>query len=299
MTSYVTPIEKEPKSARAKLAVLRTLVYLGLAVITFFCLFFFFLMIINCTKSNSELQGKFSLIPSTHFMENITNAFNDKSLVNIWVGMKNSFIVASISAILASYFSALTAYGIHCYQFRLKNFMFKFILVVMMIPSQVSAVGFVALCNKYNLVNTFWPLIVPSIASPVVFFYMKQYMESVLPLEIVEAARVDGAHEFYTFNRIIVPIMMPAIAVQLIFSFVASWNNYFIPAMIISYQGERAADLRTLPIMIYTLRSADYAKFDMGEIYAYILISILPVIVVYLFLSKFIIKGATAGSVKG
>lgn len=296
MSDYVatTLVEKEPASARVKLFFLRTIVYIGLAFVTFISLFFFVLMIINCTKTHVQLIGSFSMIPSTHFFENIKKALTDRSLVNIVVGMKNSFIIAAISAVLSSYFSALTAYGIHCYQFRLKEFAFKFILVVMMIPSQVSAVGFIAICNKFNLINTYWPLIVPSIASPVVFFYMKQYMESVLPLEIVEAARVDGSGEFYTFNRIIVPIMMPAIAVQLIFSFVASWNNYFLPAMIID-----KPELKTLPIMIYTLRSADYAKFDMGEIYAYILLSILPVIVVYLALSKFIIKGATAGSVKG
>ena len=286
--------EREPKSARTKLFFLRLIVYVALGLVTFICLFFFVLMAINCTKTNSQLQGGFSMVPSSHFIENIKNAINDRALVNIAVGMKNSFLVAAASSILSVYFSALTAYGIHCYQFRLKNFCFKFILVVMMIPSQVSAVGFISLCNKFNLINTYWPLIVPSIAAPIVFFYMKQYMESVLPIEIVEAARVDGAKEFYTFNKIILPIMSPAIAVQLIFSFVASWNNYFIPAMIID-----KAELKTLPIMIYTLRSADYAKFDMGEIYAYILLSILPVIVVYIALSKFIIKGATAGSVKG
>lgn len=290
---YEVP-KKEPKSAKAKLFFLRLIVYLGLAIVTFICLFFFVLMIINCTKTNSQLQGGFSLIPSSHLFENLSNAINDRALVNIVVGMKNSFLIAAASSILSTYFSALTAYGIHCYQFRLKNFAFKFILVVMMIPSQVSAVGFIALCNKFNLTNTYWPLIVPSIAAPVVFFYMKQYMEAVLPLEIVEAARVDGAREFYTFNKIIMPIMMPAVAVQLIFSFVQSWNNYFLPAMILD-----KAELKTLPIMIYTLRSADYAKFDMGEIYAYILLSILPVIVVYIALSKFIIKGVTAGSVKG
>lgn len=286
--------EKEPASARAKLFVSRLFVYIALGLITFMCLFFFVLMIINTSRSHSELQGGFTLIPSSYFMKNIKKALTDTSLVNIFVGMKNSFIIASCSAILASYFSALTAYGIHCYQFRFKEAAFKFILVIMMIPSQVSAVGFISICNLLGLTNNFLPLIIPSIASPVVFFYMKQYMDSVLPVEIVEAARVDGAHEFFTFNRIILPIMMPAISVQLIFSFVASWNNYFLPAMLID-----DPNLKTLPIMIYTLRSADYAKFDMGEIYAYILISILPVIIIYLALSKFIIKGATAGSVKG
>ena len=123
---------------------------------------------------------------------------------------------------------------------------------------------------------------------------MKQYMESVLPLEIVESARIDGAGEFRIFNQIVLPVLKPAIAVQMIFSFVESWNNYFIPALLLD-----KAEMKTVPIMIAQLRSADYSKFDMGKVYMFILLAILPVLVVYLFLSKFIIKGVTAGSVKG
>ena len=123
---------------------------------------------------------------------------------------------------------------------------------------------------------------------------MKQYMESVLPMEIVEAARVDGSNEFYTFNRIILPMLKPALAVQLIFSFVQSWNNYFLPSLILT-----KAEYKTVPIMIAQLRSADYSKFDMGKVYMFILLAILPVLIVYIFLSKSIIKGVTAGSVKG
>ena len=147
---------------------------------------------------------------------------------------------------------------------------------------------------KLKLTNNFLPLIVPSIAAPVVFFYMKQYMESVLPYEIVESARIDGAGEFRIFNQIVLPIMKPAIAVQMIFSFVQSWNNYFIPALLLD-----KAEMKTVPIMIAQLRSADYSKFDMGKVYMFILLAILPVLIVYLILSRFIIKGVTAGAVKG
>ncbi|MCR5324988.1 MAG: carbohydrate ABC transporter permease [Lachnospiraceae bacterium] len=271
----------------------RLFVYLVLALLTFLCLFFFYLLIINSTRSNAQLNEGFTLLPQDNFITNLKNAWTDAS-INIPRGMLNSFIVAMSSALLTTYFSALTAYGIHCYEFRFKKVAFTFILVVMMIPTQISAVGFVKLCNTLGLTNNFIPLIVPGIASPVVFFYMKQYMESILPLEIVEASRVDGASEFYTFNKIVLPIMGPAIAVQMIFSFVASWNNFFIPAMIID-----KAELKTVPIMIAALRSADYSKFDMGKVYMLILLSILPVIVVYLFLSKFIIRGVSEGSVKG
>ena len=281
------------KKGRVMLAISRTFVYLVLAILTFLCLFFFYLMIINSTRSKAQIAEGFTLLPAENFFNNLKNAWSDAS-INIPRGMLNSFIIAIASSLLTTYFSALTAFGIHAYDFKLKKAAFTFILAVMMIPSQISAVGFVKMCNTLGLTNNYLPLILPGIAAPVVFFYMKQYMESILPLEIVEAARVDGASEFYTFNFIVLPIMGPAIAVQMIFSFVASWNNFFLPGMLLD-----KPELKTVPLMISALRSADYKKFDMGEVYMLILLSIIPVVLVYIFLSKFIIKGVAAGSVKG
>ena len=278
---------------RVQLIALRVLVYAILIFLTILCLFFFYLMIINATRSNAQLATGFTLLPKGNFFVNLKNAWNDAS-INIPRGMLNSLIIALSSAAITTYFSALTAYGVHVYNFRAKNFVFTFIMAVMMIPAQVSALGFVQMMNKIHLTNSFIPLILPAVAAPVVFFYMKQYMESVLPLEIVEAARVDGSNEFRTFNTIILPIMKPAIAVQAIFSFVSSWNNYFIPALLLD-----KAEMKTVPIMIAQLRSADYSKFDMGKVYMFILLAILPVMLVYIILSKSIIKGVTSGSVKG
>ena len=188
----------------------------------------------------------------------------------------------------------MTAYAIHAYDFKLKKFMFTFILMIMMIPTQVTALGFVQLVDTLNLRDSFIPLIIPTIAAPVTFFYMKQYMESTLPLAIVEAARMDGAGEFRTFNTIVMPMMKPAIAVQAIFTFVSSWNNYFVPALILDSDKRK-----TLPILIAQLRSADFLKFDMGQVYVMIAFSIFPVIIVYLILSKNIVQGVAMGSVKG
>ena len=283
----------DSRKAKIMLTLSRIVVYAILIFLTFMCLFSFYMLIINATRSNSDLQAGFKLLPSDYMLKNLINAWTDAS-INIPRGMLNSFIVAGSSALLTTYFSALTAYGIHAYNFKLKNLAFTFIMAVMVIPNQVSAVGFYQMCVKNNWTNSFVPLIVPSVAAPVVFFYMKQYMESVLPMEIVDAARVDGSGEFYTFNRIILPMIKPALAVQMIFSFVTSWNNYFMPALILD-----KAEMKTVPLMIAQLRSADYSKFDMGKVYMFILLAILPVIVVYIFLSKYIIKGVTAGSVKG
>ena len=285
--------DADSRKAKAMLTLTRVLVYLFLGILTVLCLFSFYMLIINSTRTNADLQGGFRLLPQGNFLENLKNAWTDAS-IDIPRGMLNSFFVATCTALLTTYFSALTAYGLHAYDFKLKKAATTFILAVMVIPTQVSASGFVQLCYKLKLTNSYLPLILPGIAAPVVFFYMIQYMKSVLPMEIVEAARVDGSGEFFTFNRIVLPMLKPAVSVQLIFTFVESWNNYFLPALLLD-----KAEMKTVPIMIAQLRAADYSKFDLGKVYMFILLAILPVLLVYIFLSRYIVKGVTAGSVKG
>ncbi len=270
----------------------RALAYVVLIIISFFCLFWFYVLFINATRSNGELQRGFSALPSTHLLENWKNLVT--GTLPVLRGMLNSLIVAACSAVLCVYFSAMTAFAIHAYEFKLKKYIYPFILAIMMIPTQVTALGFVQLVKKMNLENSFIPLIIPSIAAPITFFYMKQYMESTLPLALIEAARIDGSGEFRTFNRIVIPLMKPAIAVQAIFTFVSSWNNYFIPSLILHKD-----KMKTLPILIAQLRAADWLKFDMGQVYVMIAFSIFPVIIVYLILSKHIVGGVALGSVKG
>ena len=284
---------RENTKGRVQLIAARTVAYIILVFLALLCLFSFLMLIINATRDNNQLQAGFTLIPGGHFKDNLSNAWTDAS-IDIPRGMLNSFLVATCSSLLTAYFSALTAYGIHVYRFKMKRFAFYFIMAVMMIPPQVSAVGFIQLAYKFHLTDSYLPLILPSVAAPVVFFYMKQYLESVLPMEMVEAARMDGSGEFHTFNTIVLPIMKPALAVQMIFSFVGSWNNYFIPALLLNKK-----EMKTVPIMIAQLRAADYSKFDMGKVYMFVLLAILPVLLVYIFLSRSIIKGVTAGSVKG
>lgn len=166
-------------------------------------------------------------------------------------------------------------------------------MAILVMPTQVTAMGFLRLITKMGLYDTLWPLIIPSIASPAVTYFMYSYLQSNLPLSLVEAARIDGSGEFRTFNRIVMPIMQPAIAVQAIFTFVGSWNNYFVPALVI--QSKQKA---TVPILIATLRGADYMNFDSAKIYTMILVAIVPIVIIYLLLSKFIIAGITLGGVK-
>lgn len=274
------------------IVVRRVIAYVVLIILTICCLFWFYLLFINSTRSHSELNRGFTMIPSTYLVQNFNNVIHGTQ--PILTGMLNSLIVAGFAAIFSTYFSAMTAYAIHVYDFKLKKAIFTFILAVMMIPTQVTALGFIKLVGTLRLENSFIPLIIPAIAAPSTFYYMKQYMESALPSAIVEAARIDGSSEWRTFNEISLPIMKPAIAVQMIFTFVANWNNYFTPALVLHEEKKK-----TLPILIAALRSADFLKFDMGQVYVTIALSIAPVIVVYLFLSRSIVQGVAVGSVKG
>ena len=254
--------------------------HIVLILLSFMCLFFFYVLIINATRSHGDLQKGFSALPGKYFLENLKNVANDGSFP-MFRGILNSVIVSSCSAALCTYFSSLTAYGLYAYEFKARKVAFTFIMAIL------------RLVTKMGLYDSLLPLIIPSIASPAVFYFMYSYLQSSLPLSLVEAARIDGSGEFHTFNRIVIPIMKPAIAVQAIFTFVGSWNNYFVPALIIQSKSKM-----TVPILIATLRGADYMNFDMGKIYMMITVAIVPIIVVYLLLSKYIIAGVTLGGVK-
>lgn len=263
-----------------------------LIILSFMCLFFFYVLIVNASHSHAELQKGFSALPGKYFWKNLMNVANDGSFP-MFRGILNSIIVSGCSAVLCTYFSSLTAYGLYAYDFKARNVAFTFIMAILVMPTQVTAMGFLRLITKMGLYDSLLPLIIPSVASPAVFYFMYSYLQSSLPMSLVEAARIDGSGEFRTFNSIVLPIMKSAIAVQAIFTFVGSWNNYFVPALVIQSKSKM-----TVPILIATLRGADYMNFDMGKIYMMITVAIVPIIIVYLLLSKFIIAGVTLGGVK-
>ena len=292
-TKPVQSTEKAQHIHDPALTARRVIAYIVLFFLSFLCLFFFYVLIVNSTHNNFTIQQGFDPMPRGSFGTNFYNTTHDAN-VPILTGLRNSLIVSAANAALSVYFSALTAYAIYAYDFKFKKAAFTIILLIMTMPTQVSALGFLNLMDSMHLTNTLWPLILPSIAAPTVFFFMKQYMDSSLPREIIDAARIDGSGEFNTFNKVILPILKPAMAVQAIFSFVGAWNNYFIPALIIN-----DAKWKTVPILVAQLRSADFLKFDMGKVYMMIALAILPVIIVYLILSKYIVRGIALGSVKG
>lgn len=252
----------------------------------------FWIMIVNATRSTTEIQQHaISLIPSSYMMNNIKILLG-KSF-NPAIGFMNSIAISVGATALAVYFSSLTAYAQVAYNWKLRDAFFSFIMVVMMIPAQVTMIGFYQMVYKIHMTNKLSMLILPAIASPTMVFFMRQYLQPTLSMEIVQSARIDGAKEFMIFNRIVLPIMKPAIATQAIFSFVASWNNLFTPLVLLTDQKKY-----TMPIMVSLLKG-DIYKTEYGSVYMGLTLTVLPLIVVYLLLSKYIIAGVALGGVKG
>ncbi|MCH5203179.1 MAG: carbohydrate ABC transporter permease [Oscillospiraceae bacterium] len=267
-------------------------------LITVISLFPIYIIVINATRSHEAVatQGV-AFLPGGDLINNFNSLLTNEYVAELFDPLKgylNSLIIAGGSTLLAVFFSGLTAYGLTVYDFKLKGAATIFVLAVMMIPTQVISVGFMNFMAQIGLLNNMIPLILPSIASPAVVFFMLQYMKSSFPLEIVEAARIDGCGEFRTFLQIGLPMLKPAFAVQAIFAFVASWNNYYTPSML--FVSPDAP--KTMPMMVTAVVNS-YNFNEFGAKYLAITLSVLPVIIVYLALSKFIVKGVALGAVKG
>jgi multiple sugar transport system permease protein len=248
-------------------------------------------MIVNATRSTYEIQQTaITLIPSKFIASNWA-VFEGKPF-SPFSGFINSMIVSTGATICAVYFSTLTAYSVVVYDWKFKNAFFTFVMCVLMIPSQLLTIGFYKMMYAWGWTNTFAPLILPSIAAPSMVFFMRQYMIPALSLEIVQSARIDGAGEFFIFNRIALPIMKPAIATQAIFTFVNTWNQLFMPMILLRQ------DKYTMPCMVSLLKG-DIYKTEYGAVYLGLTLTVLPLFIVYFALSKYIIAGVALGSVKG
>lgn len=266
------------------------ILYVLLILLGAACLFPFLLMIVNATRSGVEITRSFTLIPSSHIKENWEVVF---SYFNLFKGMWNSLLVAVPATLFTAYFSALTAYGLAMYQFKGNKLIFTTILVFMMIPGQLGLIGFYNLCTKLHLVNSYIPLVIPAIAAPGTVFFLRQYVLSVLPPSLIEAARIDGAGELYSFHRIVLPVMSPGIATMSIMAFIGNWNSYLTPMIILNKN-----DKFTLPVMMATLRASTDIQSNQGAIYLAVAISVIPILIVFCFCSKYIISSISAGSVK-
>ncbi|KUP09761.1 sugar ABC transporter permease [Bacillus coahuilensis m2-6] len=264
--------------------------YTLLIVLAIISIIPFYMMIINATRDNKEIIMGFSFLPGSSLIENYKTM---SEYVNIWAGFKNSLIVSVSVTVLSGYFSALTAFGFAVYNFKGKNFLFLFMLLMMMVPGQLGLIGFYELNKVLGTLDTYIPLIVPAIASPFVVFFLRQYLASTLHPSLLEAARMDGAGELRIFHTVALPIMMPAVATMSIFTFIGSWNNYIVP-LVVLFSPEKY----TLPVLMGFLKGSQVAQ-NLGSLYLGIAISVVPIMIAFLFFSKYIISSISAGSVKG
>lgn len=272
--------------------IFRVFAYILCIFLACLSLFPFIIMLVNATRDTPSIQSSpISFVFGSNLKRNF-QILTSKDMFSPWVGLKNSLIISVGATALTVYFSTLTAYALVAYEWKLKGPFFAMILAVMMIPATVTSIGFYQFMYRIGWTNNLLPLILPAIAAPGTVFFMRQFMIPALPMEIVQSARVDGASEFRTFNQIVLPIMKPAMATQAIFAFVASWNNLFIPQILLTKK-----EVYTMPIMV-SLLNGDIYKVEYGAIYLGILLTVLPIFVIYFALSKYIIAGVALGGVK-
>jgi len=278
------------KSYNNALNIKRFFVYAFMIFLAILAIIPIYLLLVNATRNNAQINEGISLIPGGNTM------FNWRTLTSrnfqIQQGFTNSFFIAVTTTIVSVYFSAMTAYGLHIYRFKGRNYLWGLILFVMMLPPSLGFIGFYQFVAKLKLLDSYIPLIIPTIAAAGTVLFLRQYLSSVLSLDLIDAARIDGAGEFRTFNTIIFPIITPALAAQSIFTFVGSWNNFFTPFVLIS-----SVKKYTLPMLVQMLRG-DIYRTEYGAIYLGISVSIVPILIFYFFMSRFIISGITMGGVK-
>ncbi len=268
----------------------RSMIYVFCTFLSCLAIVPFWIMIINATRSSQAIQQGVSLIPGTYLGYN-WNVLATKNF-NVAVGFKNSAIIAFSSTILSVYFSAMTAYGFKVYQFKGNKFLYAVVMAIIMIPGQVTGTGFFMFMYQLGWVDNRLAMIIPSIAAASTVFFFRQYLEANLQISLVEAARIDGCGEIRTFNSIILPIMVPAMATMGIMAVIGSWNNYLTPLMLFT-----KPDLKTLPMMVQELRG-DIYRTEYGSIYLGLTLTALPLIIVYFVFSKYIIAGVALGGVK-
>ena len=282
---------RENRQARLKRRTLHFLLYLVLLVVAAACFFPFLAMLIGSTQDNLTISTTFTLTPGDRFMDNYNRMMQNK---NIWGGFLNSLWLAVTNTTLCLYFSALTGYAFSKFRFAGRNALFTFILVVMMLPGQLGVIGFYREVSDMKLLNTYWPLIIPAISNCFAVFFFKQYLDSGLPNELIEAALMDGCGEISIFHSIVLPCMGAALVTQGVMSFIGNWNSYLNPLLILN-----RSRMMTLPVLLASIKSGNGAS-DYGAQYVGILISVTPLLIIFTFANKVIMeKIAIGAAVKG
>jgi len=275
---------------KLRTSLLRVLIYAILFMLLVLTIVPIWLLLVNATRSTTEIQQGISILPSTHLIENYRILLS-KGL-DLPRGFANSLFVAVASTAITVYFSMLTAYALVVYEFKGKRLFSNFIVLLVMIPTQLSIIGFYQYMSRLGLTDNYAALILPLIANASGVFFGKQYFESMLIQDLIDAARIDGASELSIFHIIMMPLAVPGAATLGIFAFVAAWNNFFNAFILIT-----SLDKYTLPMLVQTLRG-DVYRTEYGAIYLGLAFTIVPIIIIYALFSRYIVSGIAMGAIK-
>lgn len=256
-----------------------------------------FYLIVSATKSNNDLFTSFGFwFADFAVVENIREVFSyQNGIFSTW--LLNSFLYSSTIAVGAALLSTLAAYAFSKYEFFGKRALFAIVLGAVMIPQTALVIPLFLMLTKIGLVDTMWAVILPSCVSPFGVFLMKSYIDESVPDELIQAARVDGANEFHIFSLIAFRLMAPGFATVVLLNFVWSWNNYFLPLVVLSSS-------KNLPVTVglsnwfNTAMAASGGAILFSIVLMGALISIIPVIILFLFMQRFWQGGLAAGAVK-
>ncbi len=266
----------------------RILVYVFLIILALVAIVPFYLVMVNASWPAFDIVSSLKLFPGAAFADNYRALM---AHTDIWRGFANSLLISVSYVVLTGYFGSMTAFGFAKYRLKGGRILFSIVLMSMMLPSQLSIIGFYFLNLRLGLLNTYWPLILPAIANASAVFFLTGMIKTTVPDALIECARLEGAGELRIFHKIVIPLVSPGIATICILNFVTSWNNYMTPLIIISDSRKY-----TMPILISVIKGVYLSNY--GAMYMAILISVVPIIIVYCFLSKYIINGLTLGGVK-
>jgi multiple sugar transport system permease protein len=257
----------------------------------------FFWLVVSSTKNAGDLFGTFGLwfAPNFNLWSNLQQLFtyNDGIYVR-W--LLNTLIYAGVGALLGTLLAAMAGYALAKYVFRGRDLIFSVVLGAILVPGTALALPLYLLMSKWGLTNTYWAVLLPSIVSPFGVYLSRIYAGASVPDELLEAARIDGAGEFRTFATVAMRLMVPALVTILLFQFVAIWNNYFLPLVMLS-------DQKLFPITVglqtWNVTTGGANKFLYTLIIAGALVSSIPLLFGCIILQRFWRGGLGAGSVKG
>jgi len=244
--------------------------------------------VIGSKDSAAIVQDPYSLVPGGHFLQNASTVI---TTIPFWKALGNSILVSTTVALLVVLFSAMAGFAFAKLRFRGRNGLLVFVIATMAVPTQLGIVPLFIVMSKLGWIGSLWAVILPSAVSAFGVFWMTQYLSEALPDELIEAARVDGASTLRTFWSVALPAARPGAAMLGLFTFIATWTNFFWPFIILDPGNP------TLPVALQQLQAAYFVDYSL--VLNGVVLMALPLIVLFVFAGKQLVSGIMQGAVKG